>query len=148
MHVHRFDHIHVYAKSPEVSVQFYESHFGAERVGSTCTTSGGTMYFLRLGGLNLVLAPYPPSSAAGIPSDYADGAYQGGFGVAHFGLKVDDVSAAVGLLRKRGVNILDEPRENGGLRFAYVGAPDGVIVELLQYEGGPWGQWLGASSAA
>ncbi len=146
MHVRRLDHIHVYSRNPEASAQFYETCLGAERIGSTRTSRGGTMHFLRLGGLALVLAPYPPGTEPGTPGEYIDGAYQHSFGVAHFGLEVDDVAAAVDLLRMRGVRVLDEVRENAELRFAYVGAPDGVIVELLQY-GGPWKRWLGASDA-
>jgi hypothetical protein len=43
--------------------------------------------------------------------------------------------------------ILSEPKENAGLRFAYVGAPDGVIIELLEYHG-TWATLLGAPQPA
>ena len=147
MKVHRLDHLHIYAEDPASSVKFYETCFGAEAIGKTRTSHGGTMYFLRLGGLALVLAPYPPHAEPGIPSTYADGAYQPAFGVAHFGLHVDDVPDAVATVRRLGATILSEPREHAGLRFAYVGAPDGVVIELLQY-GGSWASWLGAPEAA
>jgi len=105
------------------------------------------MYFLRLRGLSLVLAPYPPGAGPGVPSAYGDGAYQHAFGVAHFGLHVEKLADAVETVCRLGATILSEPRENAGLRFAYVGALDGVVIELLQY-GGPWAGWLGTSKAA
>jgi catechol 2,3-dioxygenase-like lactoylglutathione lyase family enzyme len=147
MKIHRLDHIHIYSGDPVSSVAFYRTCFGAEAVGMTRTSHGGTMYFLRLGGLALVLAPYPPRAEPGIPSTYAEGAYQPAVGVAHFGLHVDDLADAVATVRRLGATILSEPREHAGLRFAYVGAPDGVVIELLQYAE-PWASWLGASEAA
>ena len=147
MKIHRLDHIHIYSRDPASSVQFYKTCFGAEAIGETQTSRGGTMYFLRLGGLALVLAPYPPGAEPGVPLAYEDGAYQHAFGVAHFGLHVENLTDAVETVRRLGATILSEPREHAGLRFAYVKAPDGVIVELLQY-GGPWTGWLGMSVAA
>ena len=147
MKIHRIDHIHIYSVDPASSVHFYKTCFGAETIGETRTSRGGTMYFLRLGGLALVLAPYPPGTEPGVPSAYGDGAYRDAFGVAHFGLHVENLAEAVETVRRLGAPILSEPRENTGLRFAYVGAPDGVVIELLQY-GGPWAGWLGTSKAA
>jgi len=147
MKIHRLDHIHIYAADPDASLRFYEKCFGAEVIAETRTSRGGTMYFLRVGGFVLVLAPYPPGTEPGIPTRYADGAYQNAFGVAHFGLQVEDLSDAVETVRRLGAEILSEPREHAGLWFAYVGAPDGVIIELLEY-GGRWPEWLGEPRAS
>jgi catechol 2,3-dioxygenase-like lactoylglutathione lyase family enzyme len=147
MKILRLDHIHIYSEDPAGSVRFYETCFGAQAIGRTRTSHGGAMHFLRLGGLALVLAPYPPHARPGMPSTYADGACQPSIGIAHFGLQVDDLPDAVATVRRRGATILSEPREHAGLRFAYVGAPDGVVIELLQY-GGPWASWLGIPEAA
>jgi hypothetical protein len=54
---------------------------------------------------------------------------------------------AVESVRRFGGKILSEPKEHAGLRFAYVGAPDGVIIELLEYNG-EWAALLGAPHAA
>jgi hypothetical protein len=45
-------------------------------------------------------------------------------------------------VRQRGARILAEPREFAGARFAYVGALDGVIIELLEHR-----QWAAAPPA-
>lgn len=147
MKIHRLDHIHIYSGDPEGSVRFYTEVFGADAAGKAQTSQGGTMHFVRLGGLTLVLAPHPPGMGPGIPSGYGDGAYLRGFGVAHFGLHVDDLADAVESVRRLGGKILSAPKEHAGLRFAYVGAPDGVIVELLEYDG-EWAALLGTPQPA
>ena len=147
MKIHRLDHLHVYSVDPESSARFYREVFQADPIGQAQSSHGGTMHFLRLGGVALVLAPYPPGVEAGVPPAYADGTFQRGFGVAHFGLNVGSVAEAVESVRRRGGQILSEPKENAGLRFAYVGAPDGVIVELLEHDA-RWATLLGASASA
>jgi len=102
-------------------------------LGTAHGSDGGIRYFLRLGGLALVLAPYPQGTEPRIPVAYRDGIYHHGYGVGHFGLHVENVDESVESVRQRGVKILAEPREIPGARFAYVGAPDGVIIELLEH---------------
>lgn len=147
MKIHRLDHLHIYSIDPEGSSRFYREIFGAEVIGTARSSQGAAMHFLRLGGVALVLAPYPPGIEPGTPPTYCDGTYEHGFGVAHFGLHVDGLEAAVESVRRSGGTILSEPRENAGLRFAYVGAPDGVIVELLEHHG-HWSSLLGVSQPA
>ncbi|HEX6828149.1 MAG TPA: VOC family protein [Burkholderiales bacterium] len=142
MKIHRLDHLHIYAVDPEGSARFYTDVFEAETIGQARSSHGGAMHFLRLGGVALVLSPYPPGVEPGTPPPYRDGMYQHGFGIAHFGLHVDGLEEAVESVRRRGGKILSGPRENAGLRFAYVGAPDGVIVELLEHHG-QWSSLLG-----
>jgi hypothetical protein len=48
--------------------------------------------------------------------------------------------------RQRGAKILAEPREFPGARFAYVGAPDGVIIEFLEHR--QWAAFLGPGALA
>ena len=142
MKIHRLDHFHIYAVDPEGSARYYTEVFGAETIGNARSSYGGAVHFLRLGGVALVLAPYPPGVEAGTPPAYRDGTYQHGYGIAHFGLHVDGLEEAVEFVRRRGGTILSEPRENAGLRFAYIAAPDGVIVELLEHHG-QWSSLLG-----
>jgi catechol 2,3-dioxygenase-like lactoylglutathione lyase family enzyme len=84
----------------------------------------------------VVLGSFPTGIAAAPPSEPGDGAYRHGFGIAHFGLRVASVEAAVGELAAAGVRVLSEPvREPSGLSYAYIAAPDGVVVELTEYDG-------------
>ena len=137
MQVESLDHIHIYSRDPESSAAFYTEHFGAREVLRNQNVHDQTRIFLSLGGQLVVLGPFPPGLDARDPPAPADGAYAHGFGVAHFGLRVADVEAAVRELTERQVQILTTPlHEPGGLSYAYVAAPDGVVLELTQYEGG------------
>jgi len=49
-------------------------------------------------------------------------------------------------VRQRGAKILAEPKEFPGARFAYVGAPDGVIIELLEHR--QWAAFLGPDASS
>jgi lactoylglutathione lyase len=134
MQVESLDHIHIYAAEPERSAQFYADHFEAKAILRNTNANGDTRIFLALGGQVLVLGSFPSGLAAAPPPDAGDGAYRVGFGVAHFGLRVADVDAAVAELAAAGVRVLSEPvREPSGLTYAYFAAPDGVVVELTQY---------------
>jgi len=133
--VESLDHIHIYAAEPEESARFYQHHFEAKRVHHDTNANQDTRIFLALGGQILVVGSFPAGLAATPPPEAGDGAYSHGFGVAHFGLRVADVRAAVAELSTSGVRVLSQPvREPSGLVYAYVAAPDGVVVELTQYE--------------
>ncbi len=134
MQVISLDHIHVYAADPEQSARFYSDHFDAKAIERNTNVNGDARIFLALGGQVLVLGSFPSGLAAAAPPDIGDGAYRHGFGVAHFGLRVEDVDAAVAELTEAGIRVLsDVVREPSGLTYAYIAAPDGVVVELTQY---------------
>jgi lactoylglutathione lyase len=133
--VKSLDHIHVYAAEPEESASFYQRHFEAKPVLRNTNANGDTRIFLALGGQILVVGSFPGGMRPASPPEAGDGAYSHGFGVAHFGLRVADVSAALGELAASGIRVLSQPVcEPSGLTYAYVAAPDGVVVELTQYD--------------
>ena len=68
------------------------------------------------------------------PPEFSDGSRTQGLGVAHIGLRVADVKAAVEELAGAGVEILAQPVVTPEITYAYVGAPDGLVLELTQYE--------------
>lgn len=55
-------------------------------------------------------------------------------GLDHIGLRVDDMEAAAAELKSKGAQFLMEPRGDA-TKIAFVGAPDGVSVELVQTGG-------------
>ena len=135
MQVQSLDHIHIYAAQPEESARFYSHHFEAKPIHRNTNVNGDTRIFLALGGQVLVLGSFPSGIVSATPGDAGDGAYRNGFGIAHFGLRVADVDAALAELSASGVRVLSEcVREQSGLSYAYIAAPDGVVVELTQYE--------------
>jgi catechol 2,3-dioxygenase-like lactoylglutathione lyase family enzyme len=135
MKIEALDHIHVYSADPQASASFYQDHFDAREVFRNQNVHGQSRIFLSLGSLYLVLSPFPPGITPSAPPKPGDGAYSHGFGVAHFGLKVKDVEQAAALLDEAGVKLLGDPvHESTGLSYCYLAAPDGVVVELTQYE--------------
>lgn len=137
MHVKSLDHLHIYAANPEASVTFYEQHFGAKSVHRNSDAGGESQIFLALGGQIVVIGDFPAGLAPASPPEAGDGAYSNGFGVAHFGLRVADVRAAVAELEAAEVAVLGQPiEEASGLTYAYIAAPDGVVIELTQYQTG------------
>ena len=135
MNVLSLDHIHIYSANPEESARFYIDHLNATRVHGNTNKNGDLRIFLALGGQILVVGSFPSGMTATEPPKPGDGAYEHGFGVAHFGLRVEDVFAAIAELSASGVRLLAEPEsEASGLTYAYIAAPDGVVIELTQYE--------------
>ena len=56
------------------------------------------------------------------------------WGIEHIGIKVDDMEAEIERLSKLGAQLLEGPIAlAGGMRIAFIKAPGGVRVELLQY---------------
>ncbi len=133
MKVSSFDHVHVYAADPARSLAFYEHHLGAERVGELRNAIGGVNHLLLLGGQLLVIGAFPPGMSPQPAPAAGDGALATGFGVAHLGINVDDVDAALAELEAAGVPVLARTRHAGLIRYAYVQAPDGVVLELTAY---------------
>jgi catechol 2,3-dioxygenase-like lactoylglutathione lyase family enzyme len=134
MRVQAFDHVHVYAADPERTIAFYERHFAAERIGELRNAIGEVNRFILLGGQLLVIGGFPPGMSARTLPPAGDGALANGFGVAHVGINVDDVDSAVAELEAAGVPVLSPVKQGGFVRYAYVQAPDGVVIELTAYK--------------
>lgn len=126
------DHIHFYAQDPEATQSFYETCFGAERLGTLPNKAGTGNHFMILGGQVLVVSSFPPGMQARPAPEVGDGALRAGFGVAHFGLQTADLDGVVARLKAQGVHVHDEPSGTGPIRYVYASAPDGVVVEIVE----------------
>lgn len=134
MKIEALDHIHIYSKDPESAATFYKQSFGAEEAMRNVGATGGIRIFLSLGGLMLVIGSFPFARSTSDASELDGNSHQHGMGLDHFGLRVEDLEAAVEELREQGVQILTEPvHDPSGISYAFITAPDGVIVELTQY---------------
>lgn len=127
------DHIHIYATSPADTMAFYEDVLGAERIGPLPTAGSDTIHLLILGGQYLAVSRFPEGVEPTTPPDYVHGALATGYGVAHFGLNVDDLDGVMGKLKAAGTEVHGDPESSGPLRFVYFTGPDGVVIELTQY---------------
>lgn len=124
MAAYRFDHIHLRSPDPEAAARFYEDCFGAsirDRVKNGAALRvivdlGGTALFIEQVAQDTPAAPVPPHQ-----------------GIEHIGLQVTDMDEAVESLKSKGVRFKAEPTSpRPGLRIAFLAAPDGVTVEILQ----------------
>jgi len=126
---YRYDHIHLRARDPEVTMAFYVKMFDAKRVAFV-QSNGLPREDLDLNGLTIFIAENTPGVE--LP-DAPAGNY---YGLDHIGLRVDDVDAAVAELKRRGAAIIKGPVTiRPDVRIAFVQGPDNVRIELLQRDG-------------
>ncbi|MBN8890050.1 MAG: glyoxalase [Rhodospirillales bacterium 70-18] len=123
-----YDHIHLRTADPEGTTGFYETMFGAEVIRTT--QDGKPRIDLKLGGMNVFIAPVGPQDAvaAAPASPYR--------GLDHFGLRVTGIDAVVAALKEKGAEFTMEPTTiRPGVRIAFLRGPDGVAIELLERAG-------------
>jgi catechol 2,3-dioxygenase-like lactoylglutathione lyase family enzyme len=119
----RFDHLHIRTPDPEGTAAFYVTHFGAEITGRT-QAGPWLRVIANLAGVPLFIEQVPPETHAPPPPPF--------LGFEHIGLAVDDIDAALAKLSGAGVTVLSGPTEaRPGVRIAFVAAPDGARVELI-----------------
>ncbi|MBU8545941.1 VOC family protein [Roseomonas sp. F4] len=127
MSPYRFDHIHLRSPDPEAAVAVYVSAFGAE-IKQRVTPGGRLRIILDLAGVPLFVEEVPADTAAPPAPPF--------LGIEHIGLGVDDLDAALADLKAKGVPLISGPTEaRPGVRIAFLQAPDGVRVELIERRG-------------
>ena len=131
MSVFKYDHVHLRSPDPETTAQFYENMFGAEVSRSLYPAgtrlAGQPRITMKLGGTSFFVAPTDPSAPTGDPPKAPH------FGLEHIGLTVENLDAAAAELKGKGAHFTVEPVTfMPGTKIAFVQAPQGVLVELIQ----------------
>jgi len=123
--VYTYDHIHLRTKNPQATLEFYQKMFDATPV-EYVQSNGQPRVDLDLNGLTIFIAAVPADAT--LPTAPAE-PY---IGLDHLGLRVDDVDAATAELKRRGAQVIVEPRTiRPGVRIAFIQGPDNVRIELL-----------------
>lgn len=135
-----YDHVHVICPDPLKTAQFYEQMFGARKESIREWPDGRISLTLKLNGSSILIgqAKAKPKSTMESPEDY--------YGLQHFGLRTDNLDEAVKELKAKGVEFKQEitvPRIikqeitplQPGIRFAFLWAPDNVLIELTEVKG-------------
>lgn len=121
---YRFDHVHLRSRDAEAAAAFYVTMFGARetnRVGIDPLQR----VVLDIGGLTLFIEQAPSETNPAGPTPC--------LGLEHFGFAVDDIEAALADLTGRGVELrMGITARSPGLRIAFVGGPDGALIEILE----------------
>lgn len=123
-----FHHVHLMATDPDRTAGWYVSLFNFQIVSDTVTVLGNRL--IRCRTTDGALINVSDARAGGKLEKGPTAAHEG---VDHFGLSVDDLDAELARLTSQGVRVLEGPIElAGGVRFAFVAAPDDARLELVQ----------------
>ena len=123
------DHIHLRSPDPEATARYYERMFGAEVIRTM--QQGKPRIDLKVGGMNIFIAPVAPGDGVNPPPATP---YQG---LDHFGLLVSGIDEVVAELKSKGAEFTREPTTvRPGVRVAFLRAPEGVSIELLDRNAG------------
>ena len=123
-----FEHIHLRSPDPEATAQFYERMFDAEIIRSA--PDGQPRIDMIVGGCQIFIAQVKPGDKI---ADPPSSPYQG---LDHFGLVVEGIDAIVADLKTKGAEFTMEPNDiRPGVRIAFLRAPEGVSIELLERSG-------------
>ena len=122
-----YDHVHLTSLDPLKTSEFYEKNFGAKRVAARTMPDGRTSVELNLQG-ECILVMNPKDKPKSVPSSP-----EVPYGLEHFGIKTDNIEAAVAELKANGVKFREEIREaRPGVKVAYFWAPENVLIELVE----------------
>ncbi len=120
-----WDHIHLRSPDPEATAAFYERMFGAEVIRTM--QQGKTRIDLKIGGASVFIAPVTPGDGVAAPPKTPSQ------GLDHCGLEVTGIDDVVAELKKKGAEFTMEPNNvRPGVRIAFLRAPEGVSIELLE----------------
>jgi catechol 2,3-dioxygenase-like lactoylglutathione lyase family enzyme len=120
-----FDHVHVVSRDPHAAAGWYADKLGGEIVRNA-DVKGAPQIYVSFGGAMVIVRGQRPAEAAADRPGLQ-------WGVDHFGLRVHgDFDGFCTGLRSKGVAFSMDPTDiNPTTRIAFIEAPDGVSVELL-----------------
>jgi catechol 2,3-dioxygenase-like lactoylglutathione lyase family enzyme len=120
-----FDHVHLVSKDPHATARWYADTLGGA-IGKSNEVKGAPQVYVSLGGAMLIVRGERPAEKAADRAGLQ-------WGVDHFGLQVKgDFDGFCTDLRSKGVKFTQDPTQaNPSTRIAFIQAPDGVRVELV-----------------
>jgi len=120
-----FDHVHLVSKDPRATAGWYVEKLGGKIVRDI-EVKGAPQVYVSIAGVMVLVRGERPAEAAGNRPGLL-------WGVDHFGLRVKgDFDGFCSGLKQKGVTFSLEPTDfNPTTRIAFIDAPDGVSIELL-----------------
>jgi len=124
-----FDHIHLISEDPQAAASWYVDKLGGEIIRSH-EVHGAPQYHLAFDDITIIIRGArmgeQPLRKHGLE-----------WGTDHFGFHVPgDFDFFCDNLKKKGVKFTVDPMDfSPSLRIAFIEAPDGVSIELLQRKG-------------
>jgi catechol 2,3-dioxygenase-like lactoylglutathione lyase family enzyme len=125
-----FDHIHLVSSDPIAAARWYVEKLDGT-IKATAQVRGTPQVTLGFEGATIIIR----GQRTGEANPLTRQALQ--WGIDHFGFSVrGDIDAYCNELKRKGVVFTVDPMDFApGLRIAFLQAPDGVIIEILQREG-------------
>lgn len=120
-----FDHVHLVAKDAHATARWYVDKLGGE-IARSLDVKGAPQVYVSFNGFIVIVRGERPGESAADKSTLE-------WGVDHFGLRVKgDFNSFCSGLKNKGVTFSLEPTDfNPTTRIAFINAPDGVSIELL-----------------
>jgi lactoylglutathione lyase len=131
----KINHIHIKSPDPRKTAEWYEKAFGFKIVSDETRVFGDR--FIRCssdGGMLVSFSNARSGETLGAANPNAH------WGLEHFAIECDDIDADIARLDKLGAKLQEGPiKAPNGVRFAFLGAPDGARIELLELPKKPAG---------
>ncbi|HEX2827543.1 MAG TPA: VOC family protein [Burkholderiales bacterium] len=120
-----FDHVHLVSEDPQKAAAWYADKLGGKVVRSM-EVKGAPQVYVSIGGFIVIVRGQRPAEKANAKANLE-------WGIDHFGVRVKgDFDGFCSELKGKGVTFSMEPTDfNAQTRIAFINAPDGVSVELL-----------------
>jgi lactoylglutathione lyase len=124
-----FDHVHLVSKDPDSTAAWYQEKLGG-RVINTSEVRGAPSIVVAFKGATIIIRGQRTGEQVKEKSGTE-------WGTDHFGFRVDgDLDGFCGDLKNNGVKFTLDPVDFGPtMRIAFIEAPDGVSIELVQRKG-------------
>lgn len=121
-----FDHVHLISKDPKTTATWYAEKL-AGKIISSSEVRGVPQAIVAFKGSTIIIRGQRPNEQVGTKSGIQ-------WGTDHFGFRVDgDFDGYCADLKMNGVTFTVDPVDfNPNVRIAFIEAPDGVSIELLQ----------------
>lgn len=121
----RFDHVHLVAKDPVGTANWYADNLNG-KIWKSIEVRGAPQVYVQFGDSFVIVR-----GRRGAESPEGKDALE--WGIDHFGVRIHgDFDEFCARLKKNGVRFSMEPTDfNESTRIAFIDAPDGVSVELL-----------------
>ncbi len=131
-----FDHIHIISKDPTPAAAWYVDILGGKIAGES-EVRGAPQISVAFQGTTLLIRGQRAGEVPSRPNrlnHFADYISHDQWGTDHFGFRVyGDLDEFCDRLREKGATFSVEPYDFvPGVRIAYLEAPDGVSIELVQ----------------